>query len=464
MLEVRKRYTRALAEYVRGSSSRSLREAAGLGDLFKAYEPEVVLALHEEAVHMLKANAEPEEAIDIVRKAHFFVMVILFSYWTNGGSSDRDMEPSRPIIELLNSIQPNEELVRSKHENLLQHLDSAILLLDAEGFVSFVNLSMARLLGVPRRALLGCDAIEIVKHHELSREKKRMIVRFFKEMKRNRSKYHEMVTYDGRHLLVTVKTDSELDGDCLISVKDLTEYKSIEQSSYQNDKLAMLGKIAAAIAHEIRNPLTSIRGFIQLLRSDLAKLGKEEYARIILSEIDRANEIIHEFLNSSKPSAPVKEEVEVRSLLKEVILLSESEALMHGCQLICEPVASQLIVSIDVKQIKQVLLNMIKNAIDAISEKKEQRNGMITIRAVSEGRFAHICIRDNGKGMSKQTMNRLFDPFFTTKEEGTGLGLSVSYRITRNHGGTIRVESSVDEGTEFDILLPLVGYSNGRPA
>ena len=105
---------------------------------------------------------------------------------------------------------------------------------------------------------------------------------------------------------MTVTYGDQMDGDFLFSVKDVSDYKQIEQTAYQNDKLAMLGRISASIAHEIRNPLTAIRGFIQLLRPHLLQLGKDEYARIILTEIDRANDIIYEFLNSSKPSAPQK--------------------------------------------------------------------------------------------------------------------------------------------------------------
>jgi signal transduction histidine kinase len=273
-------------------------------------------------------------------------------------------------------------------------------------------------------------------------------------MKLNRRFHGEFQDVNGRFLLVSISQIDELDGDYLVSVKDVSEYKQIEQTAFQNDKLAMLGKIAAAIAHEIRNPLTSIRGFIQLLNPYLKEIGKQEYGRIILSEIDRANDIIYEFLNSSKPSAPMKQKVLVGSLLKESILLSESEALMKGCELHSEIFDHLLTVSVDVKQIKQVLLNIMKNAMDAIVEVKEERKGRIDISARREGKYTLISIRDNGKGMQKTTLNRLFDPFFTTKEEGTGLGLSVSYRIIRNHGGTIQVDSQLNEGTEFLIYLP----------
>lgn len=132
---------------------------------------------------------------------------------------------------------------------------------------------------------------------------------------------------------------------------------------------------------------------------------------------------------------------------------------MKGCELHCEVFDPYLTVAIDVKQIKQVVLNILKNALDAISEVADVRKGRIDLSVRREGKYAVISIKDNGKGMERSTLSRLFDPFFSTKQEGTGLGLSVSYRIICNHGGTIKVESQLNEGTEFMIYLP---YTDGK--
>ena len=223
-------------------------------------------------------------------------------------------------------------------------MDSGIAIFDSDGILSFINLQMAKMLDIPRKTLIGCNLRELFTHPQLRTGTKRILLRLYKEMFLRRSRYMEFQDANGKHLLVTVTYGDQLDGDYLFSVKDVSEYKQIEQTAYQNDKLAMLGKIAAAIAHEIRNPLTSIRGFIQLLRPHLLHLGKEEYARIILAEIDRANDIIYEFLNSSKPSAPMKQKVYITSLLKEVALLCDSEALMKGCQIQMEIYDEQLAV------------------------------------------------------------------------------------------------------------------------
>ncbi|MCM3703681.1 ATP-binding protein [Paenibacillus macerans] len=359
---------------------------------------------------------------------------------------------------LLQSVKAfqSTQLVKNKYENVLQHLDSGIMLFDCEGVLTFINVQMARLLEMPRQSLIGCNLLQMLRHPHLNQFKKRKILRIYRETIFHRKKYHEFIDEYGRHWLITVTYGDQMDGDFLLSVKDVSDFKRIEQTAYQNDKLAMLGKISAAIAHEIRNPLTAIRGFIQLLRPHLVELGKDEYARIILTEIDRANDIIHEFLNSSKPSAPQKSTVSVSSLLKEVVLLTESEALMKGCQMMLHAPEEELLVSIDVKQIKQVLLNIIKNAMDAIAEVEGDHKGVIDIRAEMEGKSVNISIQDNGNGMDKGLLSRLFDPFFTTKEKGTGLGLSVSYRIIRNHRGNIAVDSLKGAGTIFVITLPLV--------
>ncbi|WP_422658000.1 ATP-binding protein [Paenibacillus sp. EC2-1] len=360
-------------------------------------------------------------------------------------------------LEEIQSFHPN-HLVRTKYENILENLDSGIILFDSDGVLAFVNVQMAKLLGVPRKSLTGSTLTQLLRHPQLTRFKKKKILRIFRETVFHRKRFHELLDEYGRSWLITMTYGDQMEGDFLISVKDVSDFKQIEQTAYQNDKLAMLGKISASIAHEIRNPLTSIRGFIQLLRPHLMRLGKDEYARIILTEIDRANDIIYEFLNSSKPSAPQTTILPIASLLKEVVLLTESEALMKGCQLIFHHTEqSPSYISVDVKQIKQVILNLIKNALDAIDEKKDDHTtGMIEIGLKQDEKHVNIIISDNGGGMDQNTLNHLFNPFFTTKEGGTGLGLSVSYRIIKNHGGSIAVESEVGAGTEFVITLPII--------
>ncbi|WP_373229139.1 ATP-binding protein [Cohnella sp.] len=450
----RTRYFPILAEFVRNGGQFDRPETKDLWRGLSNLPTDDILEHHEESVKFLLSYAEPEDRMTYVHRSLLFITELLISLRLPEGAATREeADTDRLLLNAIHTVPINKEKP-NKFETVLQHMDSGVALFDGAGNLRFLNVQMSRLLQAPRRALIGCTLNQLFFHANLQLPIRKIFLRMYKDMVLNRRFHGEFQDVNGRFLLVSISQIEELDGDYLISVKDVSEYKQIEQSAFQNDKLAMLGKIAAAIAHEIRNPLTSIRGFIQLLNPLLKDVGKQEYGRIILSEIDRANDIIYEFLNSSKPSAPMKQKVLVGLLLKESILLSESEALMKGCELNCEIFDPYLTVAVDVKQIKQVLLNIMKNAMDAIVDVKEERKGRIDISARHEGKYALISIRDNGKGMERTTLNRLFDPFFTTKEEGTGLGLSVSYRIICNHGGTIHVDSQLNEGTEFLIYLP----------
>lgn len=461
MQAIRKRYFPALAEYIRGGKDASLHHANELGKHLYEFNQEEVLAVHEECVQELAASVDTKEAAKIYHRSYIFLTELMMASRCETGSTEdgeqlpASAEKALQMRELIAKSDRSFERVKNKYENVLQHMDSGIALFDSDGILSFINVQMAKLLDIPRKTLVGCNIREILLHRDLKISTKRTILRLYREMFMKRSRYYEFQHKDGKHLLATVTYGDQLDGDFLISVKDVSEYKQIEQSALQNDKLAMLGKIAAAIAHEIRNPLTSIRGFIQLLRPYLLEVGKEEYARIILTEIDRANDIIYEFLNSSKPSAPMKQATSIDHLIREVVMLTESESLLRNCEITVESCQEESIVSIDIKQVKQVILNLLKNSLDAVEEVQNERRGRIDILLSNDGQYVRIIIKDNGKGMDKSTMSRLFDPFFTTKQEGTGLGLSVSYRIIRNHGGTIRVDSQVGSGTEFSIYLPL---------
>ncbi|KAA9008517.1 GHKL domain-containing protein [Paenibacillus spiritus] len=346
--------------------------------------------------------------------------------------------------------------MNSIYKNILEQIDSGVMLFDEEGTLAFMNAQMYGMLEMQRYDLTGYSCVQMLNHTSFSRYKKKQLLRLYRETVYKGKTSHEFMDEYGRYWKVTASYGEKMNGYYLFVAKEISDYKQIEQTAYQNDNLAMLGKLSASIAHEIRNPLTAIRGFIQLLRPHLQGLGKEEYAKIILSEIDRANDIIHEFLSSSKPTPPQVAIIPVSALLKEVVLLTESEALMTGCQINLHAPHADLTVSVDVKQMKQVLLNMIRNAMEAVSDKESHTGGRIELGARRDGTSVRIFVSDNGKGMDSCTMDRLFNPFFTTKDTGTGLGLSVSERIVKNHGGTISVTSQLNEGTSFVISLPLI--------
>jgi signal transduction histidine kinase len=232
--------------------------------------------------------------------------------------------------------------------------------------------------------------------------------------------------------------------------------EKVKQAALEHDNLVTVGKLAASVAHEIRNPLTSVRGFVQLLRPYLIDIGKEEYADIAISELDRANDIIYEFLNASKPSKPAVERVLLNDIIDEVLLLSESESILNNCQLNYAKPNIAFLIYADAKQLKQVLLNLIKNAMDAIVESAKQSAGIISIEVINFQHYVEIVVADNGIGIPEENMVKLFTPFFTTKEKGTGVGLAVCKRIIAEHKGSITVESRYGEGTKFKVVLPKI--------
>lgn len=238
----------------------------------------------------------------------------------------------------------------------------------------------------------------------------------------------------------------------MLNNNDITS--SIEKDETNN--IHRVSSLAAGIAHEIRNPLTTIKGFIQLLRPYLVDIGKDYYADVALDEINRANEIIFEFLNASKPQVAGKQGITLSKLLHDLFILYESEAIIHNILITLSPVKENIYLTIDTQQIKQVLANILKNAIEAIIEHTDrQENGHIEISTQLTNERVCIIIADNGTGMSELTLQQLFQPFYTTKKKGTGIGLSICKEIIEANDGKIEAESTQGKGTTFKICLPI---------
>lgn len=223
----------------------------------------------------------------------------------------------------------------------------------------------------------------------------------------------------------------------------------LQQSSYFSN----MGKLAAGIAHEIRNPLTTVRGFLQLIKPHLLDVQKDEYADIAIEEIDRANEILFQFLNAFKPIQREHKPIPINKLVREISLLFEGEVRLHDITLQTYLTPDDPSVFVDSSQLKQVIINMVKNAMDAIHFSNRPQ-GKIALTTEIAGSKVVIRIKDNGCGMTDECMDAIFSPFFTTKTSGTGLGLTISSKIIQEHGGDIRIESKLGEGTTFHIELP----------
>jgi signal transduction histidine kinase len=222
-----------------------------------------------------------------------------------------------------------------------------------------------------------------------------------------------------------------------------------------NNRLATIGEIAAGSAHEIRNPLTSIKGFLQMLSTQPpeGQAYGQDYIQLMLKEIDRINCLVGEFLLLSKPRQIHRQSVQPLQLLEEILPMIENEARLHNIELVIDRAKkSYPAVFVDSKLMKQVLLNLCKNAIEAMGEQ-----GTLTLQLVllTQRRQLQIRICDTGPGIPTAFFEQIFEPFFSTKEKGTGLGLPICKEIMNELGGEICLDSSSEKGTIFSVYIPL---------
>lgn len=227
-----------------------------------------------------------------------------------------------------------------------------------------------------------------------------------------------------------------------------------KQKLLENEKYAAMGQMAAGIVHEVKNPLTTIKGFIQLLERNITKKDPKEvkdYLKVINKEIDRVNNLLKDFLQYAKPSTPKFTICNFNQILLDMSILLESQCTAKGIKLEIDLEAVPPEGYCDTNQITQVILNICLNAIDSMVHSPQK---ILTINTFTDAEYIYVVIKDTGCGMTKEQMEKIFNPFYTTKEHGTGLGLSVCYKIVENHSGKISVESEVNQGTRVSIVLP----------
>ncbi|MTI82186.1 MAG: PAS domain-containing protein [Firmicutes bacterium] len=237
--------------------------------------------------------------------------------------------------------------------------------------------------------------------------------------------------------------------------QDITDFKNRHQQLVRQEKMATVGQLAAGMAHEIRNPLTAVRGVAQLM---LEKYNAKDQGmlNLIIDELDRTEKIIADFLSLANPKEPEYKGIDINQLIENHSTFLNSKCLQNNITVYKRMDPNLPMVWIDEAQITQVLLNLINNAIEAMQEKGK---GTITISTSYNINQKDICIEvdDTGKGIPSDNMAKLGTPFFTTKSDGTGLGLAISYEIIKGHAGRIEVSNNPVEGACFKIYLPFYG-------
>jgi len=236
----------------------------------------------------------------------------------------------------------------------------------------------------------------------------------------------------------------------VLFLRDMGEVKGLQAEVRRSERLAALGRLVAGMAHEIRNPLNSIRGFSQYLKSRFASDTPEGNAvDVIVREVDRLNRVITELLDFSRPREPRTQELSLNEVVRSTIVLVEREAARQGITVMTELEQSGAFVMGNGDALKQLLLNLILNSFQAMAD-----GGVLTIRTeIFGGRFC-LSVSDTGPGIEEADQEKIFEPFYTTTDSGTGLGLAIVHRIVLDHGGDIRLESTPGKGTTFTVRFP----------
>lgn len=228
----------------------------------------------------------------------------------------------------------------------------------------------------------------------------------------------------------------------------IIERRKIKKEITKAEKLNTIGQLAASIAHEVRNPLTVVNGFLQIMNKDESTKNKE-YIQLILNELKRAELIINDYLNFAKPQLEKVERIDISKVLQEVSTVLSAYAIKNGVELIYH-VEPSIFINTDRNQLKQVFVNIIINAIEATPN-----GGLVQVNLKKENQNAVITVIDNGRGMSKEELDQLGNLFFTTKEFGTGLGISVAQNIIKKMNGRMIYTSKLGEGTTVHITIPI---------
>jgi len=352
----------------------------------------------------------------------------------------------------LKQMVDENQSVKEYLESVINQTADAIHTTDTYERVISVNKAFEQLYGWKAHEVVG-RKLALVPPAKEEEEKKR--IRRLRAGERLPPVETVRLRKDGSTIEVSISTslvrDENGEVTSMISVsRDVTERNRIEELLRRSEKLNTVGQLAAGVAHEIRNPLTTLRGFLQLQQQ--THQANPDHIDLMLSELDRINLIVSEFLILAKPQAINFQERDVGIIMGDVISFLDSQAHLYGIEFKLDFIEEPTFVHCEENQLKQVFINLLKNAIEAMPE-----GGNIWIRLTRpQVEQIQIDIRDEGQGIPEDMMPHLGEPFITNKETGTGLGLMVSQRIIQGHRGTMEIESEVGVGTRVSIVLPAV--------
>ena len=376
----------------------------------------------------------------------YTLFVYILAFFLSGYLTGYLAEEVRKRGKELSKTREDFSRLEAFNRDVIQSIQSGLLTINLKEHITFLNKAGEDILGI-----------------NLSQYKNRPLADLFLNLYKD---FHEelrsrmemaFVRPDGEEIRLGLSISSLKDhrgekvGQIII-FQDLTHIKEMEETMQRSEKLATIGQLAAGIAHEIRNPLASISGAIQLLNDEQEKgESTQRLMEIILAESGRLNRLITDFLLYAQPPKLNKKKVDIGALVESTLeVFSRSPQWTTGIKLE-KSIQPDITIAGDAQQLEQIMWNLFINAVDAMEGK-----GMLQVKVHKDGRgqTATLTVSDSGKGIASKDIARIFDPFFTTKDGGSGLGLSIVHKIVETHGGDISVESQPERGTTFSLTFP----------
>jgi two-component system sensor histidine kinase AtoS len=398
--------------------------------------------------------------VDNLYEMVMFVAVGFLFGWLRDLDERKAFDLRRVSLELEDAYHTLEEraiqLVTIQHymQAILQSITSGVVTVGPDGSVATVNSAAERALGmsedemVPRR--LGAlfrdgGGLDAALRHVLRGIADRLVSETTLETMSGK-------TLHARVSIARMRDDQGRVLGAVVSIEDVSEVRALTDQLIRADRLAAMGELTAGVAHEVRNPLGIIKASVQLVEEsggDPKRMA--EVTRVIKQEIDRLDHVIKALLDFGRPSAPALRPTDVGAVLDDVVLFTRRFAREASVAIEVERAEGLSLVMADADQLKQVLVNLVSNAVQAMGE----TGGTIRVTAYDDARDVYISVADSGPGMAPEVMEKVFDPFFSTRDGGTGLGLTIVHRIIDQHGGHIEVGSAPGAGTTFTVALPV---------
>lgn len=359
------------------------------------------------------------------------------------------------VFDTARRIQAFENM-QLQTQAILNSISNFVIMVDTDEKVIMCNKALSVAIQMEIKDIIGSDIFSLIKKIHFS--KPYQIRKKFFETQFNIPLEASIETPDGEkkdlllHLAYIRNIEQEVMGYIAVG-SDITEIKRQQEEVKQKEKLAILGQMASGIVHEIRNPITAIMGFNQLLKMNMKDEKVDLYCQHIENELNRLNKIVSDFLLFARPRNPVFAELFLKDIVESMNLLIDSYVFSRGIKLIYEFKDNVQPVYADKNQLEQVILNIVKNAVDAVTDVSEP---LIRISTGFDDLFQenYLIIYNNGKALDQEQKLKIGTPFFTTKSHGTGLGLSICNQIIKDHGGKIAVKSEEDWGTAFELSFP----------